>query len=685
MDPDSLVFQSTGFLEIENHLVKKTFSATLRAVLRDGGLPLAILLAGTLAVKILFQIDYNANNPLADHPIADENLYIETAQVIASGELSPGHVYHMAPLYPYLVAPILAACGEDPFAVRLFQALLGTASVLAMYLAARFFFNRSIALAAAGAALLYYPFTFFEGKLLIATSAVFFLLICLWLLTWLIRLPLSRLAAAAGLAAGTAAALRPNLLLLVPLLVPWFLFLFKGRKGIVRCLLFLAGTSLPILPFTIHNALVADDLVLLSDNGGINFYLGNNPRARGSFHITDPAWGDIEYQHVMAKGIAEEETGRPLPPSGVSRFWMKKGWAYITENPVQYLGLLMKKLKSFLENFEYAIIYTPAVERKLCASLHIAAIPFAAFISLATLGFSILVAGRRGMKKAEGAGRTGQAHAFAGSWALVLIFLAVNIISVLLFFNYSRFRLAALPALILLGAYGCREWPGLLGQKRWLCAASSAVAAVTVLALSLVPYGDQSRLQTAHGFATVGTAYVEASDFQAADRHYTLALEERPGLDLVLIKRGNTRIELGDFDAAKEDLEEAARLKPESAPHLAALASFHARESPHRDLDRALELIREAGKKPVSIPMEKAHVLVMEGSIRMDREEFREAALAYEAAFRQVPDPVDALFLSGLAWGRAGEKENARAAYIRVLHLDPGHQAARQELEALDR
>jgi tetratricopeptide (TPR) repeat protein len=587
----------------------------------------------------------------------------------------------MAPLYPYLVAPVFAVCGQDPFAVRLFQALIGTGSVLALYLAARCFFSRSLALTAAVAMLLYYPFTFFEGKVLIASCAVLFLTVCLWLLAWLLRLPLLRLAGAAGVAAGAAAALRPNLILLIPLLIPWFLLAFKGRRRFLRCLLFLAGASLPILPFTLHNYLVANEAVLLSDNGGINFYLGNNPQARGSFHITDPTWGEIDKQHFMARSIAEEDVGHALSATGVSRYWLKKGWAFIAGDPVRYLGLQLQKLKSFIENFEYAIIYAPASERVLTASLFIAFIPFSAFISLATLGIAMLVAGRGRTRTPE---HDGRAVPGRGAYALPLIFLAVNLISVLLFFNYSRFRLTALPALILLAIYGCREWTSSYRQGRRLHACSSAAAAVAVLVLSIVPYGDQWRLQNAHGLSTVGTAYSGEREFEEAEKYYTKALEVRPGLDIILVKRGVARIKLDRFDDAKEDLEEAVRLKPESGPHRAALASFYARVSPYRDLDRAFQLIQEAIQKPMRTPMEKAHVLVIEGSIRMEREEFKQAAEAYEEAFRQVPDPVEALFLSGKAWKKAGEKEKARAAFIRVLHLDPDHAPSRQELDTLD-
>ena len=108
---------------------------TVGAILREGGLPLAVLMVVVLALKIAFQIDYAAHNPLAGSPVSDELLYIQSA---AEGAIAEGEVFHSAPLYPYLLAAVFAVCGPDPAAARLFQALLGAASVLLFYMAARF-------------------------------------------------------------------------------------------------------------------------------------------------------------------------------------------------------------------------------------------------------------------------------------------------------------------------------------------------------------------------------------------------------------------------------------------------------------------------------------------------------------------------------------------------------------------
>ena len=658
----------------------------LKHYLREGGWPLLATLIVAAALKIVYQFDVHANNPLAAHPVSDEKSYIERALAISNGRWSPGEVFHQAPLYPYLLAPVLAIAegqGALLFA-RIMQALAGTVSVLLLYLAARHFVSRYWAIAAAGIMTLYHPFVFFEGKLLIATTAVFLSLLSLVLLLdgacrkkWAITLFL------AGLAAGAAAAARPNLLLFAPAVAAWLVLAFRKRRGWLRAACFLGGFVLPVAPFTIHNLEQGGAFVVLSDNGGVNFHLGNNAEARGSFHTTDPRWGEIEDQHRVARRIAEAETERSLDPAEVSSFWFRRGLSFIREHPLDYLGLLARKMKSFLENFEYGIIYTPGPERELTPTLYGAFVPFAAILALAAAGFAAPGLFRKSVRGDS----DGKSSRFAGEapWTPVHLLLAVNVLSVLLFFNYSRFRLTAVPALILVGVHGLAWLTTDFTRRAALRRGIALAAAGAALYLSLVPYGDQWVLQTAHGHGTIGTAFGLAGEPGKAETAYTRALELRPDLDGIINRRGITRLSLGKTEAAKGDLKRAIELRPSSAPYQADLAGLHAREGAFKDLDRATALIEEALALPTATPRERFHVLMTAGNIRMEAGDFPEAARFYREAFTVVPDDPDALFLEGVAWSRGGEMERAVAVFREVLERAPGHPGATQELMRLGR
>jgi 4-amino-4-deoxy-L-arabinose transferase-like glycosyltransferase len=634
-------------METSKNARSPSLTSTVKAILREGGTPLVVLLVLVLALKILFQFDHSANNPVSRHPVSDELLYIDSAAEIAGGVLSTGEVFHSAPLYPYLVAPIFAVCGPDPLAARLFQALLGAAAVLLFYLAARFYFSRPWALGAAAAMALYYPFTFFEGKLLIATSAVFFLNLVLFLFAAQIKIPKTGLAFAAGIAVGIASGLRPNLVLMIPLLALWLLWFFRKRGGLARALLFAAGAFLPILPFTWHNWKVADDFVLLSDNGGINFYLGNNPGAKGSFHVTESIWGHKEHQFFMAKQMAEQARGRTLKPSEVSSYWMEQGFAFAKEQPMDYLHLLFQKLKSFLENFEYAIIYTPSVERPLTPSLYIPFIPWAVFISAFALGLTALLFKGRG----------------DGRWIVPLLIVAVNLFSILLFFNYSRFRMVALPSMILISLFGLQQWMLQVKGRKWKHAVPWALAGLLAFPVSLVPYGDLSRLQKAHGLTTIARAYRDDGDFTDADRYFTEAFAVGPDMGLILNERGRLRLENNDVEGAKADLEKAYEMHPDYPLCPAALADFFARPTPYQDLERALELILEAKGSSISSPTDQVIIQMTEGMVRMERKEYELALGAFQTAHYLMPSQPEPLFFMGKAYEGLGDMEKAREMF----------------------
>jgi len=653
-------------------------------MLAEGGLPLALLLLLAVGFKILYQLDFQANNPLSKHPVSDELLYIQAAERIAGGELSSGEVFHTAPLYPYLLAPVFKAFASDPFAARLFQALIGAGSVLILYLAARFFFSRPWALCAAASMLLYYPFTFFEGKLLIATSAVFFLNLSVLLLLAQHRTPRFHMALAAGVLTGITSALRPNFIVLVPLFALWFLFAFRSRKAVLRCFLFLAGAAAPILPFTMHNFYAESDFVLLSDNGGINFHLGNNPSARGSFHNVDPTWADIETQHIMAKALAQEAEGKLLKPSEVSGFWFGKGLSFISDEPGRYLVLLFEKLKSFIENFEYSIIYSPPAEKELTRSLRLPFLPYCVFITGACLGLIALLLGR-GCGKTK-SGRPPRPPGFGwADWYPVLIVVLANLISVLLFFNYSRFRMTALPAMILLAVMGIKKLVYYHRSGLWGRTACCYCVICFMLCASIIPRGDLCLRQKAHGLATIGKAYSRNADFVSAEKYLTKALDVKQDMILILKERGMIRIRLRSFEEAMNDLEEAVRLAPGYAPCLSALAGFYARRTPYRDLDSSLKLINEAKGLPSANPAELADILATEGGIRMERHEFDEAAKAYESAYECLPGDEGSLFLAGLAHMEGGSTKKAEAAFREVLRLNPAHQGAAEGMKSLAR
>ena len=85
------------------------------------------------------------------------------------------------------------------------------------------------------------------------------------------------------MALGLSAIARPNVLLFGPAIVVWLAIVH--RREALRALIYVAcvttGCLLVILPITIRNYVVGKDVALIATQGGVNFYIGNNPQADG--------------------------------------------------------------------------------------------------------------------------------------------------------------------------------------------------------------------------------------------------------------------------------------------------------------------------------------------------------------------------------------------------------------------
>ena len=93
------------------------------------------------------------------------------------------------------------------------------------------------------------------------------------------------------------------------------------------------GCLLPIVPVTIRNQVVGDDLVLISSQAGVNFYIGNNPLSDGRTAIVPGTPGGWWEGYHATIERAERATGRDLKPSPVSRYYFGEAFALTADPP----------------------------------------------------------------------------------------------------------------------------------------------------------------------------------------------------------------------------------------------------------------------------------------------------------------------------------------------------------------
>ena len=101
---------------------------------------------------------------------------------------------------------------------------------------------------------------------------------------------------------------------------------------------------LAIAPVTIRNYAVTGEIILISSQGGINLYLGNNEAADGLTMIMP----EVELSQSITwdmfipvtSAAAERELGRELTDAEVSSFWTGKAVSFVINNPTEFLGLV---------------------------------------------------------------------------------------------------------------------------------------------------------------------------------------------------------------------------------------------------------------------------------------------------------------------------------------------------------
>ncbi|MDE2703959.1 MAG: tetratricopeptide repeat protein, partial [Gemmatimonadota bacterium] len=400
------------------------------------------------------------------------------------------------PLYPVLLGGLFALAGDDLYLPRLIQAVIGALVCVLICLLGYRVFDAGIGLGAGVAAALYGPLIYFGGELLPTLLAC-----CLNLLVLLLVIGEGGWARwlAAGVLLGLSALAVANVLLFAPVLLG---YLYWRQRRLRPAAFLLLGCALVIAPVASRNWAVGGDLVLISHNAGINFYIGNNADYDQTTRIRPGRdWVELVEMPERRAGIEQ--------PSAKSRYFFAQSWQYITSEPLDFTGLLAYKGYLFLRGDEIPRnrdLYFARNDSSLLSLLlwkKGLAFPFGLIAPLALLG---LFAFLRTSESPEG--------------RLLALFVACYALSVVLFFVTGRYRLPTVPVLLLFATCGVR----VLWQRPW--PALAAVAALLIFCN--VATGAMDREGDAHEHYYLGYAYEQRDMPAHAARHYRRAIDRDP-------------------------------------------------------------------------------------------------------------------------------------------------------------
>ncbi len=651
-----------------------------------------LALLGILGLALLLRVVYvlqSQASPAFQRPTMDALYHLQWARAVAEGrDFQPGPFFR-APLYPWFLGVLLKATGGSLLAARLVQALLGTVSVLLVALVAKRAFDARTALLAALFAATYWVTIYFEGEFLLPVLEILLDLAAILLALRMDERRTPGSAAWAGIAFGLATIVRPNVLLFVPFVALW-IFLrarpsdradgeVRGDTAPARLelsrpvtsapssrlalpLLFLVGLALPIAPITAYNRVVGKDWVLVSSQGGVNFWIGNHPGADGATAIVPGTRGDWWGGYRDAIRLAEIEEGRPLAPSEVSRHYAQKAWRWIFAAPRDAAILELRKLRLFFTDWEipnntserfFAMRYGPV--------LRVLPYGFGLLAPLGLLGFALA----------------------ARSWRRLFplwAFLPVYTASVVAFFVCARYRVPVVPVLAILAAHGAVGLFDFARARRWIpLAASGAFLAATIALVANVPsYVDRSDSQA---YWELGVDDVARGDLESAVGNFRESIRRKPNVSVVHQDLGDALAKHGDEPEAEAELRQALALDRSNAVAAQILVEFL---TDRGRLDEAEPLARSAiERSPVSASLRYAlgRLLYARGAEQRERGDPERARTTFDAALAELrrgldlatdpPTTFRCAFAAGRILKETGRASEAVPAFERALAAVP--------------
>jgi Tetratricopeptide repeat len=493
----------------------------------------------------------------------DMHFYDHWAQRILHGQLTDHLAFYGLPLYAYWLAVIYKLAGYGPFVPALLQAGIDAATAVIIYqLGVRVFcrpaeqprevadepfdpIKRGPFIAAALGWAFFLPAQTYAAILMPTVWLVFAFWFVVWRVVKTNGAPGPRESLLYGALIGFVAIGVATILFLLPLLIAAIWFRQSPGSGravtskVTAVVLLFLGVVAGAAPCWIHNRFVARDPVFLSAHSGVNFWIGNNPLATGYPRFPPGLHAGQEAMLKDSINVAEKTAGHRLKRSEISAFWSAKAKDYIRRHFSEWLRLLGVKVKNFWNSFQYDDLSMITAMRE-----HRVVFPGLRFGLVAALAIpGLLIAWIR----------------FPLSrWISAAVLL--QMIALLPVFITERYRLAAVPGLLVFAAFGL----SILWEA---CATSQirvAAAYIVLLIGSTIFVAWPVRDPTLWALDTYNSGWqaFESGDLPLAEQKLQLAYAYVPENAETNFALGNLRLAQGKRAEAKSFYLATLRLDP---------------------------------------------------------------------------------------------------------------------------
>jgi|SRR5882724_480623 len=291
-----------------------------------------------MGAALLLRLVWAACVPVA--PVSDGALYDAFAQSIVAGR---GYAFPdgtMTEYWPVGTSAIYALLyhifGVRPWVVPVFQALIGAFIVGLTWRLARHAIGPAVAAVAAWLTAVW-PLLI-EFTTILASELLFIALVLTSLNIWMSRrLPFAVRMILFGASVAASTYVRPTaLLLLFIFLVMQWIVDRDWRSLVMGSLLTVLTASLLFAPWAYRSVVLFDRFVLVSANGGVNLWMGNNPESTGGYmDLPDKKFpNEVDRDHYYGREAVNFILSHPLAYAKLSV------WRAITTYDRETIGVV---------------------------------------------------------------------------------------------------------------------------------------------------------------------------------------------------------------------------------------------------------------------------------------------------------------------------------------------------------
>ncbi len=661
-----------------------------------------------LGIRIIHLLEMR-KNPFFYHPIVDAwDYHKDAVQIVTTGDWIGKYPFFQAPLISYFLAVIYKIGGINLLLPRLVQAIIGSFSAAGIFLLGNLFDKKTGLLA--GLVACFYPlFLFFETEILpptitIALDILFFLLLfyyaapalsyekgssqpfadkarqsrCL-LLRWIFP----------GAIFGLRALATTNNLATIPVIWVWIILVTKksaktvtlkgnppwfsprdaekirqrsqkattpnalGWSGSLLAAAvkpvsyFTLGVALVLVPVTIRNSVLANKLVLVSTNAGINFYIGNSGDYEAKVGLRPGAeWDEFVEKHVL-KG---KKVGADL-----SSHFMRESIEYIKRNPKDYFMLLLHKTRLLLHGNEimrnqeiYPFRrYSPFLKFllwKVPGKIGIA-FPFGILLPISFTGFVLAICKKH----------------YPG--LLLASYSLVYGASAIAFFITARYRMPIVTPLILLSAYGLVNWKKWWSKRAMRFSVLSGVGILYMISnWKVTPIPNE---MNPDAYYSLANTYYEQGEIEEAEKYYRKALFLNPNNAGAWVNLGLQVYETrGAIDLAQNCYENALQVKPDFSVALYNLGRIQEMRKRENEADSLYS--RAISVNPLFVP---AYINL--GYLRLKQKRIDDAYDLFKSAHDIDVENVSPLIGLAIVEFELGKVDDAIEDLKKAERLDP--------------